>query len=170
MATLVGSLISAIGAKMTASFPTYSVIYGLPAPGGAFVEIVDTIRVHYLQESSKAQGNQVGSPDVVNPIIIVSLSRSSDDDQTTLESAQEKLDLLADLRVAVVNMVMDHVTGVAPLLAFLPVVIIVISKMDYKWTCCVVFCGTNLGIFFKIEKNLLVLQGQFSFSVRHYFY
>ena len=118
MATLVGSLIAAIGAKMTASFPTYSIIYGLPAPGGAFVEIVDTIRVHYLQESSKAQGNQVGSPDVVNPIIIVSLSRSSDDDQTTLESAQEKLDLLADLRVAVVNMVMDHVTGVAPISGF----------------------------------------------------
>jgi hypothetical protein len=118
MATLVGSLIAAIGAKMTASFPTYSVIYGLPAPGGAFVETVDTIRVHFMQEASKAQGNQVGSPDVVAPIIAVTISRSITADPSLLTSAQSALDLLADLRVAVVNMVMDHVTGVATISGF----------------------------------------------------
>lgn len=118
MATLVGSLMSAIGAKVGAAFPTFAVIYGRPAIGGAFVETADTVYVHFMQESSKPQGNQLMSPDVVSPILAVTVSRSLTTDPTALASSQATVDLLADLRVAIVNMVMDHTTGAAPISGF----------------------------------------------------
>ena len=117
MATLVGSLIAAIGTKMAASFTGYDVIYGRPAVGGAFDVTANTVFVHLMQESAKVGGGLVGV-DTVNPILAVTVTRQLTTDSSTLASAQAMQDLLADLRVAIFDLVKDHTLGTSVISGF----------------------------------------------------
>lgn len=117
MATLVGSLIAAIGAKMATSFPSYPIIYGLPATSGLNSD-VDEIRIHYMQETGKFASSQLSGVTIVAPLISVTVQRTLSTVSTTLTAHQSLIDLGSDLRLAVSNLVMDHVTGVAPIAAF----------------------------------------------------
>lgn len=117
MATLVGALIEAIGTKMAASFPGYPIIYGLPATSGLGSD-VDEIRIHYMQETGKFSSSQLGGVTTVSPLISVTVQRTLATVSTTLAAHQSLIDLGSDLRLAISVLIMDHVTGPAPIAAF----------------------------------------------------
>lgn len=117
MSTLVGSLIAAIGTKMTATFTGYTVIYGLPVPNGVR-DGTNEVRVHYMQEQGKFSGSQLGGVTTVSPLISVTVQRAFTSDSTLLATQQSLIDLGADLRLAISALVMDHVTGAAPITVF----------------------------------------------------
>lgn len=117
MATLVGALIAAIGTKMATAFPGYPIIYGLPATSGMGGD-VDEIRIHYMQETGKFSGSQLGGVTTVSPLISVTVQRTLATESTTLPAHQSLIDLGADLRLAISSLVMDHVTGSAQIAAF----------------------------------------------------
>ena len=116
MATLVGSLIAAIGTKMATAFPGYPIIYGLPATSG--LGDVDEIRIHYMQEMAKFASSQLSGPTTVSPLISVTVQRTLATVSTTLAAHQALIDLGSDLRLAISTLIMDHVTGSAPIAAF----------------------------------------------------
>lgn len=113
MATKLGYLVAGIGTKLAATFPTYSVVYGLPDGTGVYGPDQGTIFVHYAQESGELSGNQLGGVVVVSPTISVTISRALNGDSTSLSVQQSLIDLSADLRLAISDMVMGHATGSA---------------------------------------------------------
>lgn len=117
MATLVGSLIAAIGAKMATTFPSYPVIYGLPATSG-LSDPVNEVRIHYMQETAKFASSQLSGPTTVSPLISVTVQRTLATVSTTLSAHQSLIDLGSDLRLAISALIMDHVTASAPIAAF----------------------------------------------------
>ena len=139
MATQIGYLISAIGAKMLATFPTYSVVYGIPAspvraPDG------NTIYVHFAQERGTFAGSQLGGPVKVSPTIIVSVYRPYTSDPTLIASEQATAELGADIRLAICNLVMDNITGTAPITGFTGHALWV---TDYTMTPAILDIGTG---------------------------
>lgn len=141
MATLVGSLIAAIGTKMATAFPSYPIIYGLPATIGLGSD-VDEIRIHYMQETGKFSGSQLGGVTTVTPLISVTLQRTLATVSTTLAAHQSLIDLGADLRLAISSLVMDHVTGATPIAAFAGQALWV---TDYAMTPSVLDIGAGSG-------------------------
>lgn len=117
MSTLAGALIEAIGTKMETAFPGCAIIYGRPAVGGAFDVTDNTAFVHLMQESGKV-GMGVPGVDTITPLIAVTVTRQLTTDAETKATAQSTQDLLADLRVAITNLVYDHVRGTATIPAF----------------------------------------------------
>lgn len=116
MATVAGTLLAAIGAKLgTALGNTYAVRYGAPDDSGVYTENAKVLTVRYTYEDSTIQGNQLGSPEVVTPRIMVSARRPFSDDSTALATHQSLLELASDLRLAVAQMVMAHCDGSAPI-------------------------------------------------------
>ena len=113
MATKIGSLVAGIGAKMAATFPTYSVVYGLPDGTGTYGPNGGEVYVHFAQESSEFSGNQLGGVSIISPTISVSVWRSLSASSTLLATQQSLIDLAADLRVAILAMVLAHVDGSA---------------------------------------------------------
>jgi len=118
MATKVGDLIAAIGAKVATAFPGSTVIYGLPDASGSFGPTGPVVYVHYMQEKAELSGNQVGGAMVVNPVISVSVWRPFTGTSIDLASQQAKIEMGADLRASVFDMIMDHLTGVATIAGF----------------------------------------------------
>lgn len=118
MITLIGSLIEAIGARLGADFPGYSIIYGLPSGEDYIGASTPSIRVHCAQERGVFAGSQLGGPVRVSPTITVTLQRPYDGSQAVLADQQASADLASDLRLSVSGLLMDHVTGVEPIAAF----------------------------------------------------
>lgn len=116
MATVAGYLLSAIGTKLgTALGVTYVVRYGAPDDSGVYTENANVCTARYTYEDSAIQGNQIGSPEVVTPRIMVSVRRPFTGDSTALAVHQSLLDLASDVRLAVADLVMDHCDGTAPI-------------------------------------------------------
>lgn len=116
MATVAGHLLSAIGTKLgTALGNAYSVRYGAPDDSGVYTENANVCTVRYTYEDSTIQGNQIGSPEVVTPRIMVSVRRPFSGDSTALAVHQSILDLASDVRLAVAAMVMAHCDGSTPI-------------------------------------------------------
>lgn len=112
MATVAGTLLAAIGTKLgTTLGNTYVVRYGAPDDSGVYTENANVCTVRYTYEDSAIQGNQIGSPEVVTPRIMVSVRRPFAGDSTALSVHQSLLDLASDVRLSVAAMVMDHCTG-----------------------------------------------------------
>lgn len=114
MATTAGSLIAAIGSKLgTLLGSTYAIRYGSPDDSGLYTENAKVATIRYTQEDATIQGNQVGSPEVVTPRVMISVRRPYSSDSTLLATHQATLDLASDVRLAVADLVMDHCDGSA---------------------------------------------------------
>lgn len=118
MSTLVGSLIEAIGTRLAADFPAYGIIYGLPVDSDYTGDGTPSIRVHYAQERGVFAGSQLAGPVRVSPTITVTLQRPYTGTPSVLADQNASAEIASDLRLSVSNLVMDHVTGVAPIAAF----------------------------------------------------
>jgi len=115
MATALGYLVTAIGAKMAATFPTFRVIYGLPSVDGDWGGMGDTVRVHCMQDRGTMSGSQVGGIVVTAPLISITVSRNFSADATLLATHLASLDMAADLRLAVNDLIMDNLLGSDPI-------------------------------------------------------
>lgn len=112
MATVAGTLLAAIGTKLgTTLGNTYVVRYGAPDDSGVYTENANVCTVRYTYEDSAIQGNQIGSPEVVTPRIMVSVRRPFTGDSTALSVHQSLLDLASDVRLAIAQMIMAHCDG-----------------------------------------------------------
>ena len=118
MSTQVGALIQAIGEKMETAFPDHSVIYGMPSPNGIRLPLGDTVRVHYMQERGTFSGSQLSGPVIVSPVISVTVETAYASDATELSVQQASMEIGADLRQAMQELVMAHVMGTAVIAAF----------------------------------------------------
>lgn len=116
MATQAGILVAAIGAKLAAVFPTYDILYGLPDDSAAYIGDGSKIVIRYLEEETQAAGNGLGGLVNVRPRVSILLRRPfATGTASALATHQATLDLAADLRQAITAMVLDNVTGVAPI-------------------------------------------------------
>lgn len=114
MATATGELIEAIGAKMTSTFTGYSILYGLPAPGGYVSPVTDSVRIHWMQEEAEPSGNQLNGVQIVRPRIAVTVDRKLSADYagaTSLDARQSLCELASDLRLAVQDLVSSVLAG-----------------------------------------------------------
>lgn len=118
MSTLVGALIQAIGEKMETAFPDHSVIYGMPVPNGIRYATGYSVRIHFMQERGVYSGSQGGGVVVVSPVISVTVETAFASDATELATQQASLEVGAELRTAIEELVMDHLTGSATITAF----------------------------------------------------
>lgn len=118
MATLAGAFLAAIGGRLGTEFESYTVRYGAPDDSGLYVENASVITVRYSYETAEVQGNQLGSPEIVSPRVMVSIRRQFSGDSTALAVHQSLLDLAADVRLAIADLVLDHADGTAPISGF----------------------------------------------------
>lgn len=110
MATKIGALIQAIGERLELDFPGFSVVYGQPSANGVRVYTGNVIRVHYMGERGTYSGSQLGGMVRASPVISVTLQQPYASDSTAVETAQATADLLADLRLSVSALVLEHAT------------------------------------------------------------
>lgn len=115
MATQAGLLLTSIGAKLTATFPGYTIRYGAPDSSGVFMQSGNYIYVRYTEETETVQQNQLQGTTVVTPRVMIHLERPYTGDSTDDAPHLAILELAADLRNAVNSMVIDHLTGAAPI-------------------------------------------------------
>jgi hypothetical protein len=111
MATQAGTLLTAIGAKLATDFPTYTIRYGSPDSSGVYTESGNFIYVRYTEEMEEAQGNQLGGVTTVKPRVMVHLERPYTGDSTDDAPHLALLELAADLRLSVNDLIMDNMTG-----------------------------------------------------------
>jgi len=115
MATQAGLLLTALGAKLAASFPTYAIRYGAPDSSGVLMQSGSYIYIRYTEETETVQQNQLQGTSVVTPRVMIHLERPYTSDSTAIAPHIALLELAADLRIAVNNMVIDHLLGTAPI-------------------------------------------------------
>lgn len=116
MATQAGILVAAIGTKLATVFPTYEILYGLPDDSAAYIGAGEKIVVRYLEEDALVAGNGLGGLVNVRPRVSIILRRPyATGGASELATHQATLDLAADLRTAITQMILDNLHGVAPI-------------------------------------------------------
>lgn len=139
MATQIGSLISAIGVKLKATFPDYDIIYGIPA-SGVRAPSGSVAYVHFAQEKGVFAGSQLGGPVRVSPTIAVTVCRPYSSDPTKIASEQATAELGADLRISICGLIMAHIMGTTPITGFTGQAIWI---SDYVMTPAILDIGTG---------------------------
>lgn len=115
MATQAGALVAAIGTKLAATFPTYLILYGLPDDSGTYVGTGNRITIRWTEEDAQPAGNMLGGLVTVRPRVMIVIRRPFAADSTTLATHQATIDLCADVRQAVMEMVLANADGTAPI-------------------------------------------------------
>jgi hypothetical protein len=118
MATQAGLLLNALGTKLAASFPTYAIRYGAPDTSGVYTGSGNFIYVRYTEETETVQQNQLQGTSMVTPRVMIHLERPYAGTSTEIAPHLALLELAADLRIAVNNMVIDHLLGTAPIVGW----------------------------------------------------
>lgn len=155
MSTLVGALMQAIGDRLAIDLPAYEVVYGLPTGSDFIGAATPQIRVHYQQERGTFNGSQLGGPVRVSPMLSVTLQRPYTGTPSELASQQSSAELAADLRLSICEMLMDHVTGIAPITAFAGQAL---WATDYTMTDSVMYNGEGQSL------EAITMQISFEFS------
>lgn len=113
MATAIGSIVVALAAAVKAKLGTaYDVRHGLPDLSGLGMENTESIYVRCQQEVSEVQSNR---SEIVKPRVSVYVVRPFTGDPTAEATHLATLDLLADVRLAIVDRCFTHSTGAAPI-------------------------------------------------------
>jgi hypothetical protein len=118
MATQAGLLLTALGTKLAASFPTYSIRYGSPDSSGVLMQSGQYIYIRYTEETETVRQNQLQGTSDVTPRVMIHLERPYTGTSTEIAPHLALLELASDLRIAVNNMVIDHLLGTAPIVGW----------------------------------------------------
>ena len=113
MASSEFAIAEAIGTAIkTALGVDYALRYGIPDFSGVGIANDKAVYARVQQETSSVQTNRT---ETVKPRLSIYVVRPFDSDPTTAATHQSTLDLMTDIRVAIVNRIEAHHSGATPI-------------------------------------------------------